>query len=114
MTLADKIEAFRALVEADTRARYAAEWEHDQRQGNNYPLSVHEPQMICKIKMGRKYANVDVGTSGKYMVELSTGNIYGIKAYGVIHRGHQYGTLDTISEWDWGGYVAHRKQLRAA
>jgi hypothetical protein len=24
------------------------------------------------------------------------------------HRGHQYGTLDTIHEWDWSGYTAHR------
>ena len=110
----DKLEAFRALVESDTRARYAADWERDQKRGHNYPLSVHESHMIARVKMGRKYANVDVGTSGKYMVELATGAIFGIKAYGVIHRGHQYGTLDTINEWYWGDYSAHRKQPRAA
>jgi len=62
------------------------------------------------IKPGSKYIKIDVGTSGKYMVEKSTGNIYGIKAYGVIHRGHQYGTLDTIDEWYWGEYVAVRNK----
>ena len=56
------------------------------------------------IKPGRKYVNVDIGSSGRFMVEMATGNIYGIKAYGVIHRGHQYGTLDTIQEWDWRPY----------
>jgi len=109
-----KLEAFRALVEADTRARYAADWERDQERGYKYPLSVHEPQMVVRVKMGRKYANIDVGSSGKYMVELATGAIYGIKAYGVIHRGHHYGTLDTIDDWKWGEYVAVRKQRVAA
>ena len=39
---------------------------------------------------------LDVGNSGKYMIENETEKIYGIKAYGVIHRGHFFGTLD---EW---------------
>lgn len=62
-----------------------------------------------KIKPGKKYTKVDVGNSGKYMVEHSTGNIYGIKAYGVIHRGHCYGNLDTINDYDWGDYRAVKK-----
>jgi len=65
------------------------------------------------IKVGRKYANIDVGPlhnmSGRYMVELDTGEIYGIKGYGVIHRGHHYGNLDTINDWYWGEYTAFRK-----
>lgn len=61
------------------------------------------------IKPGRKYTKVDVGTSGKYMVENSTSIIYGIKAYGVIHRGHWYGTLDTTKQYDWSGYYARKK-----
>lgn len=109
MNMTDKLEAFRALVESDTRRGYAESWERDQARGLNYPLSVHEPQMVCKVKLGRKYANVDVGTSGRYMVELDTGNIYGIKAYGVIHRGHAYGNLDTVAEWDWSGYKASKR-----
>ena len=114
MDITGKLEAFRARVETDTRARYAADWERDQARGMNYPLSIHERQMCTKVKMGRKYANVDVGDSGRYMVELSTSNIYDIKAYGVIHRGHQYGTLDTIAEWDWGGYTAVNRERGTA
>lgn len=60
------------------------------------------------IKPGKKYIKVDVGPSGKYMVEISTEKIYGIKAYGVIHRGHCYGTLDEIDQWYWGTYAAVR------
>lgn len=68
---------------------------------HNYVVKYHE---------GKKYTRVDVGTSGKYMVVNATGEIFGIKAYGVIHKGHQYGTLDTISDWDWRGYAAHKRQ----
>ena len=60
------------------------------------------------IKEGNKYIKVDVGSSGKYMID-TIGNIYGIKAYGVIHRGHQYGTLDTINQYYWGDYQAYKK-----
>jgi len=56
------------------------------------------------IRIGKKYDKVDVGNSGKLMVERETGEIFGIKAYGKIHRGHKYGTLDTIDDWYWGLY----------
>ncbi len=91
----ERLERFRAMLEAQ-------QVEGLLRKG-------HNPDFLnvqCKIKMGRKYANVDVGGSGKYLVELSTSKIYGIKGYGVIHRGHYYGTLDTISCCDWSGYTA--------
>jgi len=45
------------------------------------------------------------------MVEISTEKIYGIKAYGVIHRGHYYGTLDEIDQWYWGDYTAYHYEL---
>lgn len=67
-----------------------------------------------KIRPAAKYTRVDVGDSGKYMVVNETGEIFGIKGYGVIHRGHQYGTLDTIQDWDWSGYTAVRRQPVAA
>ena len=45
------------------------------------------------IHYGRKWIRVDVGYSGKYMIDAQ-GRIYGIKAYGVPNLGHYYGTLD--------------------
>ena len=81
----------------------------DQKRGvieSGYTWEIHAQNFIVTVKMGQKYARVDVGTSGKYMVDLATGEIFGIKGYGVIHRGHRYGCLDTISEWDWRGYSA--------
>ena len=63
----------------------------------------------CKvtIKEGNKYTKVDVGSSGKYMIDKE-GNIFGIKGYGVIHRGYHFGTLDTINEYNWGNYRAYK------
>lgn len=60
-------------------------------------------QLNASIRPGRKYTKVDVGTSGRYMVD-GEGNIFGIKGYGNIHRGHRYGTLDTVDDWFWGNY----------
>lgn len=65
-----------------------------------------------EVTAGRKYVRVDVGPehnmSGKYMVDVETGIIYGIKGYGQVHKGHRYGTLETVDEWCWGGYTAQR------
>ncbi len=67
-------------------------------------------------KDGKKYIKIDMGNlnnnykSGKYMVEKETGKIFGIKAYGVIHKGHQYGTLDDIDSYFWGQYYATFKK----
>lgn len=61
---------------------------------------------------GTKYTKVDVvpawNRSGRYMIDAA-GNIYGIKGYGVIHRGHWYGTLDTIHAYYWGEYTGFKK-----
>ena len=64
---------------------------------------------IAHYHIGNKYARVDIGGSGRYMVELDTECIYGIKGYGVIHRGHSYGTLDTIDDYYWGRYRAVKR-----
>jgi len=77
-----------------------------------YPESLNKyPDMWVKdaqttIRPGKKYTKVDVGSSGKYMVVNETGEIYGIKGYGVIHFGHFYGTLETIDDYFWGRYNA--------
>jgi len=91
MALAEKIE--KEQIERLYKTGLACE-------GNIYNSKV-------KVKLGNKYIKVDVGSSGKYMIDTE-GNIYGIKAYGVIHRGHYYGTLDTIDQYYWGEYRAFK------
>ena len=97
-TTESKLARLAQLIEEQTRASLVARnlWSGSERD------------VKVTIKPGAKYTKVDRGTSGKYMVD-GDGNIWGIKAYGVIHRGHQYGTLDTINQYNWGGYVATKK-----
>ena len=96
----EKIERFAEMVENQTKERYL-------QQG--YTVCVEHGNHKTSIKPGKKYTKVDVYTSGKYMVVNETGEIFGIKAYGVIHRGHYYGTLDEIEDWYWGDYTAYPK-----
>ena len=58
-------------------------------------------------KIKKKYTYINVGSSGKYLIN-DDGEIYGIKAYGVINKGHFYGTLDTIKDFYWGDYTAKK------
>lgn len=67
--------------------------------------NMNNAKAIYKIK--KKYTYIDVGKSGKYLIN-DNGEIFGIKAYGVIHLGHFYGTLDTINGYYWGDYTAKK------
>lgn len=98
-TLIGALDRFAQLLEKETLGRL-------HKDGINYPG--YERNAKVTVKPGKKYYKVDVGTSGKYMVDHD-GNIWGIKGYGVIHHGHHYGTLDTINDWYWGDYQAHKK-----
>ena len=95
----ETIEDFAALVQDHQK-------EHFRTQYPDTDIEFWKPDYTVTVKPGTKYTKVDVGKSGKYMVVNETGQIFGIKAYGVIHRGHAYGTLDTIHDWNWGRYVA--------
>lgn len=102
MNQESRVKAFAALVEREQRARYKTEYP-------NSPGDLEDSVCTVSVHFGPKYIRVDVGTSGKYMVDRLTEEIFGIKAYGVIHRGHRYGTLDTVSEWNWSGYSAIKR-----
>lgn len=95
MTEQEKIRALAGLVLGQRRERLAREGA--QRQADAETVEVIP---------GRKYTKIDRGTPGNMtgcvMVEHGTGIIYGVKGYGVPHKQHPYGTLDTTSEFYWG------------
>ena len=72
------------------------EGEQSSLRRANLSCEVNMVNAIARVKPGRKWTKIDVGYSGRYMIDPD-GNIYGIKAYGVPHYGHQYGTLDNPS-----------------
>lgn len=94
-TITENLNDFAAKLQAESIVRL-------QEQGLACEGNIIGAQ--TRVKLGAKYAKVDIGSSGRFMVEILTGNIYGIKGYGQVHKGHQYGTLDTINDWFWGGY----------
>jgi len=82
----------------------------DQTRGvisSRYSQWLADAEQVA-VKAGPKYTKIDRGPehnmSGYLMIENATGEIYGIKAYGVPHKGHRYGTLETAREWFWGEY----------
>lgn len=98
----EKLESFAKLLEKEQKERL---------HRLNIACEPNLKERETSIKYGKKYTKIDIGTSGRYMVDME-GNIYGIKAYGVIHKGHHYGTLDTINEYYWGDYTAYKKKVR--
>ena len=93
----DKLQALADKIFEQTKATMS-------RRYPDYP-DVDKSAKVT-VKKGKKYTKLDVGNSGKYMVENTSGVVYGIKGYGVVHKGHCYGSLDTIDEYFWGGFVA--------
>lgn len=73
-----------------------------------------ESYINVRLIPGPKYTKLDIQHGGQWSGALmidADGGIFGIKAYGVIHRGHNYGTLDTIADWYWGNYYPMRRPL---
>lgn len=106
MTEQEKLKAFAELVAKE-------QLEKTTKQFGSH--SLNNQYCNTRIVIGRKYTKIDVGSdktqwSGKFMIE-SDGNIFGIKGYGVIHRGHHYGTLNTTNEWNWGDYYPSKRRI---
>jgi hypothetical protein len=87
------VEQLAALVLEETKRRIATTYSED--------LASRE---TVTVKPGRVYTKIDRSGSGMLMIENATGNVYGIKSYGQVHKGHQYGTLATIGTYFWGEF----------
>jgi len=95
-TYAEKLDAFRSLVEKQS----------GERHNRLYPNSAAEK---FGVEQGYKFDKVfciagNGQILGRYMVESRTGNIYGIKSWTQVNKRRQYGTLDTIDQYDWSEY----------
>ena len=90
----DKINKFAELIEVQKIDRLKS-------QGLACEANIINSKVT--VKEGKKYIKIDVGNSGFLMLD-SEGNIFGIKAYGVINKKHFYGTIDTVNLYNWGGY----------
>jgi hypothetical protein len=101
-----KIMRFKQLLEQQMLAHGLAKGL--ARELIDYCVSVHFARRYTRIDTGRPDAPA---SEGRYLVDNWTGQIFGLRAYGVPNKKKQYGTLDTIDDWDWGGYTAVRKSV---
>jgi len=109
MTMEQKLKAFAEKITQE-RFEYMKEFSKDYSTDPEKIWQLHGASSCqAKVIPGKKYTKVDVGSSGKYMIDNATGEIFGIKGYGVIHKGHRYGTLDTIDQYYWGDYTARKR-----
>lgn len=69
----------------------------------------------AEIENGRKFDKVYVQTYhngkpnqrlGRYFVDRNSWIIYGIKSWQQVNERRQFGTLDTVDQYDWSPYHA--------
>jgi hypothetical protein len=66
-----------------------------------------------QVETGRKfdkvYVQTDVQKLGRYMIDRNSWVIYGIKSWAQINPRRTYGTLDTVSQYDWSPHYGTPK-----
>lgn len=96
------VDEFAQVLLTQQKARLAALYTQEQADWET-----------VRVVPGPKCTKVDIGPAhnmgGKFMIENATGVIYGIKGYGKVHKGHMYGTLETVDQWYWGEYYPMRR-----
>jgi len=98
MSYSKKLEHFRVTFEQ----------QNNERLARLYPNL--EPEKVG-AEQGYKFDKVFVINQsgqrmGRYMVESRTGAIYGIKSWTQVNKRRQYGTLDTVDQYDWSDFYA--------
>jgi len=81
----------------DTRIiAFLTAWHENGRDHfeQHYPNLDYDRDYAKHASGRRKYICLDCGSSGHMMAEKATGKVYGIKAYGSIHRGHPCGDIE--------------------
>jgi len=83
--------------------------DRDKKQGKerNVDYHIHEREWQVDVKPGKNYIKIDVGSSGKFMVDENNG-LYFIKGYGVIDKKKYFGKLENLikdqNKWWYDGY----------
>lgn len=79
------------------------------RSGYTNLLASFDTQEQKHIHVGAKYARLDVGGSGAWMLEMETGVVYGIKGYGTPDKKKIAGD---INDPTFDGAVLFRDRFR--
>lgn len=76
-------QAFLDKMEAVLNQWHEAHRQDFVRRGYTNLLGSFDTQEEKRATVGAKYIRLDVGGSGAFMLEMSSGLVYGIKGYGV-------------------------------
>lgn len=74
-----------------------------QLKVNDYYLANYRESFLkgchrtdVKVTEGKKYIRIDVGDSGKFMLDTTDNNLYFIKGYGTVDKKKCFGELSAI------------------
>jgi len=59
-----------------------------------------------KVKDGKKYIKINIGDSGKFMLDTTNNHLYFIKGYGTIDKAKDFGDINDIvkADFDYDSY----------
>lgn len=102
------------LLQVDRVKQLLSQWHEAHRaqfvrDGYTNLLPSFDEREQKHIHIGAKYARLDVGGSGAWMLELSTGVIFGIKGYGTPDKKKVAGD---INDPDFDGAILFRDRFR--
>lgn len=95
--------------------RIVAEWHESGRASFERTFSnlkYDDPSYLKHYHEGAKYVRLDQGSSGYFMIEIATGNVYAIKAYGVPNKKKIVG--DAWAEHFNGAQLEDAKWIRGS
>lgn len=88
---------FTSLVESHSNARQRVQYN-----------GVLPDESVCTDKPGSKFVRVYFKTgssrSVRYFVRIADGAIFAANSWKVPNLNRQFGTFDTMNEFEWGGY----------
>ena len=93
--LYDKIAALCETIKIQSNARVFKQ----------YP-NLGEHYENCNFDIGKKFSRITVGSSARYFVRHEDGAIFASESYKKPNLKRQYGTLDTMTQFNWAGYNA--------
>ena len=99
----------------DRAVQYVQKLEHFRKSLESADLGCKQNGDTVGVDIGRKYDRIYIQTyhNGKplqkmarYFVDRNSWVIYGCKSFHQINERRQFGTLDTVDQYDWVPYQA--------
>ena len=105
-TFDQKMDLLRLRILRDTEARAVA-------MGYDFMVDkIKTDPKFVEFWQGPKYIKISKEHSVFVFVEKSTEEIFGAKGWSQINKHHQYGSLSTMADWNWGDSYPRRMRGR--